>query len=89
MTADPVNWADLDREVAAVRAESERLDAEKEQRREAARRTLADRARRATLASAELAAAVKAARAAGVTWAAIGEELGITRQAAHDRWANR
>lgn len=29
---------------------------------------------------------VAAARAAGLSWAAVGEAAGITRQAAHDRW---
>lgn len=35
---------------------------------------------------AALAASVSAARAAGHTWASIGGELGMTRQAAQQRW---
>ncbi|MGO9157376.1 hypothetical protein [Mycobacterium sp.] len=40
-------------------------------------------------AEAQLAAAVHAARAAGDTWAAIGVALGITRQAAYQRFDQR
>ncbi|MGM0384787.1 MAG: hypothetical protein ACQERF_02230 [Actinomycetota bacterium] len=35
-----------------------------------------------------LEAAVRAARAAGATWAQIGEATGVTRQAAHERWGH-
>lgn len=37
----------------------------------------------------ELDEAVRAARAAGATWAAIGRAAGITRQSAQERWGNR
>ena len=33
--------------------------------------------------------AVKGLRATGYSWAEIGSRLGITRQAAHQRWADR
>lgn len=39
--------------------------------------------------SERLDSAVAAARAAGLTWADIGRDAGITRQAAHQRWAGR
>ncbi|UKA56682.1 hypothetical protein LFT45_22665 (plasmid) [Arthrobacter sp. FW305-BF8] len=32
---------------------------------------------------------VAAAKAAGATWAEIGRAAGITRQAAHERWADK
>jgi hypothetical protein len=32
---------------------------------------------------------VAAAKAAGATWADVGRAAGITRQAAHERWANK
>lgn len=37
----------------------------------------------------ELEETVAQARAQGQTWAAIGEALGMTRQAAHKRWGSR
>lgn len=40
-------------------------------------------------AEAELRAAVKTARTAGQSWAAIGRTLGISRQAAHERFGRR
>jgi len=32
---------------------------------------------------------VAAAKAAGATWAAIGQAVGITGREAHERWANK
>lgn len=39
------------------------------------------------LATEELLLSVRAARAAGVTWTDIGELMGVTRQAAQQRWS--
>lgn len=35
-----------------------------------------------------LEAAVRAARAAGATWAQIGQATGVSRQAAHEKWGH-
>ena len=40
-------------------------------------------------ASVRLDQAVHSARAAGLTWADIGRDAGMTRQAAHQRWASK
>jgi hypothetical protein len=40
-------------------------------------------------ADAELAHAARAARDAGASWAQIGDALGLTRQAAQQRWGHR
>lgn len=85
-TPRPVDWTQLDAEVERVRAEAEALDAERDRGRAAAVAALRRAATARDLAAAELAAAVKLARAAGVTWAAIGAALGMSRQAAHERW---
>lgn len=42
---------------------------------------------RVAAAQVELHAAVDAAREQALTWSAIGEALGVTRQAAHERFA--
>lgn len=39
-------------------------------------------------AQARLEVAVRAARAAGATWAQVGQAMGVTRQAAHERWGH-
>lgn len=41
-----------------------------------------------TTASAALTEAVVAARLAGIPWAVIGRETGMTRQSAHERWSS-
>lgn len=47
---------------------------------------LADAARRLAEAEAALAAAASDARRAGASWAHIGDVVGVTRQAAQQRW---
>jgi hypothetical protein len=50
---------------------------------------LIDAAHAAAHADAQLAAAARAARDAGASWAQIGDALGLTRQAAHQRWGHQ
>ncbi|MFF5265310.1 hypothetical protein ACFY4C_41050 [Actinomadura viridis] len=48
---------------------------------------VAEAAQAAAVAEAHLTDAVRAARAAGNSWTDLGAEVGITGQAAHERWA--
>jgi len=51
--------------------------------------SVAEAAERYDGAGRELDDAVRAARAAGASWADIGRAVGISRQSAHERWASR
>lgn len=80
---------DVDDEVAAVRAELQRLQQLREQQTALAVDGVAGSAAAWRAAAAELDVAVVRARAAGATWDEIGAAAGMTRQGAWKRWGDR
>jgi hypothetical protein len=77
-------------------ARAEQIEAERDRLADALRRhtmttveKVADAYRRHEATGVELTSAVKLARAAGASWETIGAAVGLSRQAAHSRWADQ
>lgn len=80
---------DLDAELARLQRDTERLAALRTEHTFRALDRIAAATAARDQAATDLARAVADARAVGATWEQIGKAAGMTRQSAHDRWAER
>jgi hypothetical protein len=87
--ADVPDGEELERRLAELREQRDAVESALMEHTYRALSTVATAAARASDAGEQLDAAVAAARGAGATWEQIGRAVGITRQTAHARWADR